>query len=207
MGGTEATARKPNISTKNASPAASCSIGQELKTTPVIMRCELHTLNIKRLVKKRRGAPPAGRLEITMSENQNSLLEQADDVTRINLWWGYVPWFAVYLLLLAVTVVGPGLAAVGFFTDPMTNKWLAGAGALAAALSHALRPHEYATAYDASVQLAWKTHISLVAGIISTEAAANELRQAIDLTTFKYGPAGGIRNQRQTGRTARESSE
>ena len=60
-----------------------------------------------------------------------------------------------------------------------------------AALSHALKPHEYATGYDAGLQLAWKTRIAFIAEAIDAAAAAKDIRRAIDLTTFQYA---GTRN-------------
>jgi hypothetical protein len=62
----------------------------------------------------------------------------------------------------------------------------AGAGALFAALLHALKPNQYATGYDAALQLAWKTRIALHAGEISEVAASKQIAKAIDMTTFKY---------------------
>jgi len=130
-----------------------------------------------------------------MSESNKELLEEVDDAIKVFLSW-YRAWFFVYISLVVLTILLPGLAAMGIFTD-LTNRLLAGAGALLVAVSSALKPHEYATAFDAGGQLAWKTGISLVAGTIDKETAAKELRRAIDLTTFKYGPAGAIRNPRQ----------
>jgi hypothetical protein len=62
----------------------------------------------------------------------------------------------------------------------------AGAGALFAALLHAIKPHQYATGYDAALQLAWKTRIALHAGEISEVAASKQIAKAIDMTTFRY---------------------
>ncbi len=125
-----------------------------------------------------------------MPDNRTTMLAEIDDAIRV-MQWGYFVWFGVYAVFVVLTVGLPGVAAMGLFGD-WHDKMLAGAGALVAALLHALKPHEYATGYDAGVQLAWKTRIALVGGSIDEVAASREVAKAIDMTTFKYGaPATG----------------
>jgi len=80
----------------------------------------------------------------------------------------------------------PGVAATQF-VEPSTAKLLAGLGALAGAIFAFLKPHEYATAYDAAATAAWKAAVSARLGQLSEADAAIVLGQAIDKTMFKYG--------------------
>ncbi len=98
---------------------------------------------------------------------------------------GYYTWFGVYALFVAMAVGFPVVAAMGLLPGG-GNQICAGAGALSAALLHAIKPLQYATGYDAALQLAWKTRISLHAGEIDEIAASKQIAKAIDLTTFKY---------------------
>ena len=125
-----------------------------------------------------------------MPDNRDAVLKEIDDAIRI-MQWGYSVWFGAYAVFAILTVGLPGIAAMGLFGD-WHDKVLAGTGALFAALLHALKPHEYATGYDAGVQLAWKTRVALVGGLIDEPAASRDIGKAIDLTTFKYGAPSSI---------------
>lgn len=98
---------------------------------------------------------------------------------------GYYIWFSVYIVFLVAGVLFPGIAAMGVLPDPGT-KIFAGIGTLFIALTHALKPHEYATAYDAGVQLCWKVEVAYVAKTMDDKAVSEALQRAIDMTTFKY---------------------
>src|SRR5262245_1793625 len=122
-----------------------------------------------------------------MSDKQSDpISDQIEKVLR-TLKWGYHVWFWVYAILLLLSVGLPGIAAMGIFENVADIKTLAGAGALSGAVSHALKPHEYATAYDAGVQVAWKTRVSWIAKTLDANGVARNLGMAIDHITFKYG--------------------
>jgi hypothetical protein len=99
---------------------------------------------------------------------------------------GYYFWFIVYVALGVLSVILPGLAAIGLWSGD-TSKYLAGAGALAAAVFAFLRPHEYASGFDAATQAVWKTQIAHDLGQIGEKEISEELRRAVEITTFKYG--------------------
>ena len=121
-----------------------------------------------------------------MAENNDATLREINSAISV-MSWGYYFWFAVYFLMVILTVGLPGLAAI-ITNDPETSRYLAGGGALAAAMTHALKPHEYATGFDAGLQLLWKTRVALITGAIDAINASSALSKAIDLTTFRYSP-------------------
>jgi hypothetical protein len=125
-----------------------------------------------------------GRRMVQMSDENNQLLSEIDGVIKV-MQWGYYTWFGVYLLFVILTAGLPLIAALGVFGN-WWGRVLAGAGTLAVALLHAIKPNEYASAYDAGVQLAWKTRVALLAGRIDKASAGENLERAIDLTTFRY---------------------
>jgi hypothetical protein len=100
--------------------------------------------------------------------------------------WGYYFWFAIYIILGVATIALPGIAAMGF-ADPTITKLLAGSGALASAVFAFLKPHEYATAYDAAATAAWKAALRARMGQLPDADALKILSDAIDKTMFKYG--------------------
>lgn len=109
---------------------------------------------------------------------------------------GYTLWYRIYVIFVILTVGLPAVAAIGLFHAPIAgcsptiDNILAGAGALFAALSHAIKPHEFATGFDAGLQRIWKARIRYVAGAIDEQSAAEEIGKAIDLVTFRYGGKG-----------------
>jgi|SRR5262245_24508970 hypothetical protein len=127
-----------------------------------------------------------------MSDKQSDPISDSIENVLRTLQWGYYVWFFIYVILLLLSVGLPGIAAMGIFAGVVEVKTLAGAGALSAAVNHALRPQEYATAYDAGVQLAWKTRVSWIAKTLDPEGVARDLKKAIDRTTFKYGQPRSI---------------
>lgn len=118
-------------------------------------------------------------------------LSDIDDAIRV-MQGGYYLWFAIHIILGSLSIILPGIAAIGFF-DEIAAKFLAAGGALSAALVQFLKPHEYATGYDLAVQLAWKTHIAFNSRTIDTNIAIEQINKAIDATTFRYGIHQGTR--------------
>jgi hypothetical protein len=123
-----------------------------------------------------------------MPESREAVLKEINKAISM-LSWGYYVWFFIYVVMVILTVGLPGVAAL--LSDPL-SRYFAGCAAIVAAVSHALKPHEYATGFDVGLQLAWKTRISFVAGGINAADAAKDIRRAIDLTTFRYA---ATRNQ------------
>jgi hypothetical protein len=97
---------------------------------------------------------------------------------------GYFVWYGIYVFMVITSVGLPGIAALSTEGEA---KYLAGVAAIFAGIMHALKPHEIASGYDAGLQMAWKAQASLRSGTIDVPTALTEFRQAIDLTTFKYG--------------------
>jgi hypothetical protein len=76
---------------------------------------------------------------------------------------GFYFWTVVYYGLGFLSIILPGVAAMGLY-EGKVNQAFAGCGALAAALLGFLKAHELATGFDAAVQLAWitRTIVSLM---------------------------------------------
>lgn len=108
----------------------------------------------------------------------------ADTLTHMS--WSYYAWFAIYVGLGMIGVVLPGLAALGV-GGPDVSRRFAAAAALVAATYTFLKPHEYATGFDAGKQLAWQTKIAWELGTIDDAEVARRLEAAVAVTTFKYG--------------------
>ena len=113
-----------------------------------------------------------------------TLHDELDNATRV-LKAGYYVWFLVFLGFTILTVGLPLMAALDLFQSE-TNRLLAGSGALAAALANAIKPHEYATAFDVALQSIWKTRVLFVGGNLDEGDVSLEIAKAIDLTTFRY---------------------
>ena len=111
---------------------------------------------------------------------------------------GYGVWITIYIILGILSVSLPGLAAMDVFESPKTNKILAGTGALVAAIVAFLKPHEYATGFDAACQLAWKTRNDFQLGAIDNVGVAKQLGRALDLTTFRYGVVDHLESNTET---------
>lgn len=107
---------------------------------------------------------------------------------------GYYIWFCVFVVATLAAVGLPGLAALGLFGAD-TDRIIAGCGALAVALIQAIKPHEYATAYDIALQRVWKARVLFVGGSLDAGAASREIGEAIDLTTFRYVVASHSRKR------------
>ena len=99
---------------------------------------------------------------------------------------GYYWWYFVYLVLGLGSIVLPGLAVMKW-PSAEAVPWMAGAGSLAAAMFGFLKPHEYATGFDAATQTLLKVKASLQLGKPGEEGVVAEIHRAIDYTTFKYG--------------------
>lgn len=97
----------------------------------------------------------------------------------------YLFWGFVYVTLGLLSVILPILITVGALAEyqhilpPLT--------AVVAAAFAFLKPHEYATGYDAGTQEAWKTQIAYSLGQLNDAEVSASLGRAIDVTTFKYG--------------------
>ena len=94
-------------------------------------------------------------------------------------------WGFTYVALGLLSVILPILITVGALSayqhilPPLT--------AIVAAAFAFLKPHEYATGYDAGKQEAWKTQIAYSLGQMNDAEVSAALGRAIDVTTFKYG--------------------
>jgi len=119
-----------------------------------------------------------------MTSHEWTLQDEFKNAGRV-LQWGYYVWFCVFVVATLAAIGLPGLAALGLF-GPDTDRIIAGCGALAVALIQAIKPHEYATAYDVALQRVWKARVLFVGGNLDASAAAKEIGAAIDLTTFRY---------------------
>jgi hypothetical protein len=97
----------------------------------------------------------------------------------------YYFWGFIYVALGLLTVILPILITVDAFGE---GAWfLAPLTAIVAAIFAFLKPHEYATGYDAGTQEAWKTQIAYRIGQLNDAEVSAGLGRAIDITTFKYG--------------------
>jgi hypothetical protein len=115
---------------------------------------------------------------------KETTLQIIDRVARrmhtLYLFWGFL-----YVTLGLLSVILPILITVGALADyqhilpPLT--------AVVAAAFAFLKPHEYATGYDAGTQEAWKTRIAYSLGQLNDAEVSASLGRAIDVTTFKYG--------------------
>lgn len=97
----------------------------------------------------------------------------------------YLLWGFVYITLGLATVILPILITVGVSDEAL--QILAPLTAIVAAVFAFLKPHEYATGFDAGKQEAWKTQIAYSLGQMDDAEVAAALGRAIDVTTFKYG--------------------
>lgn len=125
-----------------------------------------------------------------MDEKDSVILRELDNASH-KITAGYYTWFAIHVILIVLTVGLPAIASMGIF-DGVWNKVLAGSAAITAAITHAVRPHEYATAYDAGIRVIWSTRVSFLVKSIDATAASEEIRKAIEIITFRYG--GGSRS-------------
>ena len=98
----------------------------------------------------------------------------------------YAFWGILYITLGLLTVLLPILITVDAFGEGV-QKILPPLTAIVAAGFAFLKPHEYATAYDAGKQEAWKTQIAYSLGQMDDADVSAALGRAIDVTTFKYG--------------------
>jgi hypothetical protein len=98
----------------------------------------------------------------------------------------YYAWYFIYIVLGVVGVMLPGLAALGV-GGPDVSRRLAAAAALVAATFAFVKPHEYATGFDAAKQITWQTQIAYSLGTIDTAEVSRRLEQAVEVTTFRYG--------------------
>lgn len=126
------------------------------------------------------------------------------ETTLRHMSFSYYGWFAVYVGLGVTAVLLPGLAAVGI-GSPETQRRLAAAAALVAATFAFLKPHEYATGFDAGKRLVWQTEIAWRLGTIDEAEVARRLEEAVAVTTFRYGgrmPSDGAGRDDPFGPTA-----
>jgi hypothetical protein len=97
----------------------------------------------------------------------------------------YSFWAFMYIGLGLLTVVLPILITVKAFGT--YQDYIPPLTAIVAAAFAFLKPHEYATGYDAGKQEAWKTQIAYRLGQMNEAEVSVALGRAIDVTTFKYG--------------------
>ena len=98
---------------------------------------------------------------------------------------GYYFWFILYFVLGAICIALPLAITADIWPD--CAKKIAAAAAFASAIFTFLRPHEFATAYDAAATSVWKAKVRARLGQLTEAEAAAILQDAIDKTTFKYG--------------------
>ncbi len=107
-----------------------------------------------------------------------------DDLAR-RMHTRYLFWGFVYVTLGLLSVILPILITVGALSD--YQHILPPLAAIVAAAFAFLKPHEYATGFDAGTQEAWKTQIAYSLGQLNDAEVSASLGRAIDVTTFKYG--------------------
>lgn len=108
------------------------------------------------------------------------------DSTLRHMARSYYAWYFIFIVLGVTGVLLPGLAALGVGGPDMSRR-LAAAAALVAATFAFVKPHEYATGFDAGKQIVWQTQIAYTLGTIDTEEVSRRLQQAVEVTTFRYG--------------------
>jgi hypothetical protein len=97
----------------------------------------------------------------------------------------YYLWFIIYLALGLATIILPGLAAMGIdFGVANGEKYIAGSGALAAAMFGFLKPNDYAAAFDAAI--AEIRSLRTRFDSLPPEATNNRLDVIFNLMAFKY---------------------
>lgn len=98
---------------------------------------------------------------------------------------GYYFWFILYVILGIASVALPSAIAADIW--PGSARIIAGCGALCGAVLAFLKPHEYATAYDAALTELWKLEVKARLGNLTDAEAADGVERAIAKTAFKYG--------------------